>query len=62
MDPLLTQDEAAAVLNVQPRTLENWRRLRKGPPFIRIDGKVVRYRPRDLEAYISARVVTAGPR
>ena len=50
-EPLLTTDDAAEILVVPRRTLERWRYLGGGPPFIRLP-KCVRYRPEDLEAWV----------
>ena len=54
---VLDQVEAARVLHVKPRTLESWRQRRTGPRFIRYSQRCVRYRPRDLQAWIDARTV-----
>lgn len=57
---LLTTDEASAFLAVPLRTMEDWRRRRCGPSFIRLPHGV-RYRREDLDAWIEAhRVKTAG--
>ena len=62
LDPLLTTEEAAACLGTTKRTLEAWRSLGGGPIFVKLGGRLVRYRPRDLEAFVSAggRVNTGG--
>jgi predicted DNA-binding transcriptional regulator AlpA len=54
---LLTQKEAAAILNLSPRALEGWRMLRKGPVFIRLSNRAVRYRASDLEKWLREREV-----
>ena len=51
----LKTNEAAAFLQVQPTTLEQWRWNGKGPRFCKL-GRSVRYRKTDLEAFIEARV------
>lgn len=49
---LLTEDEAAAFLKVQPATLATWRvRGRPNLPFVRV-GRCVRYRQQDISAFI----------
>lgn len=49
---LLTEDEAAAILKVQPATLATWRvRGRPTLPFVRV-GRCVRYRQQDIAAFI----------
>lgn len=60
-EPLLTQTEAAAVLHVEPRTLESWRQHRVGPRFIRYSRRCVRYRVEDLREWVSAQAVETRP-
>lgn len=56
--PALRTTEAAAYLNLQPATLEQWRWNGKGPSFIKL-GRSVRYRQSDLDAFLEARVFTS---
>jgi excisionase family DNA binding protein len=59
---LLTTVEAAAVLGLSRRTLEDWR-LRGGSGLVyRKVGRLVRYHPADLDAFVAgaARINTAG--
>jgi Helix-turn-helix domain len=49
--PLLTTYDAARFLGVSPRTLANWRTRELGPPFVRISGRSVKYRPQDLQRW-----------
>jgi len=44
---------AADYLLMSERTLEEWRRLRKGPPYIQCEGSI-RYKKSDLDAWINA--------
>jgi hypothetical protein len=44
------QEQLARRWNISPRTLERWRWQRKGPPYLRIGGRVV-YRLDDVEAF-----------
>jgi hypothetical protein len=46
----LNQNQLAERLNISPRTLERWRWLGEGPPFLKIGGRVV-YRLQDIERY-----------
>jgi hypothetical protein len=48
---LLNQVQAARFLTVNPRTMEGWRYKGEGPRFIRV-GRAVRYRLRDLHAWL----------
>jgi hypothetical protein len=52
--PLLTEKQAADFLVLPPRTLTNWRYRRTGPKFVRT-GRHIRYRMRDLEAWLTKR-------
>lgn len=47
---LLLQVELARRWKVSPRTLERFRYEKKGPPYIKIGGRVV-YRISDIEAF-----------
>ena len=58
-DQLLRQEEAAALLNVTPRCLENWRHRGEGPKFVRISGRCIRYMRRNLLEFIEGRVRTS---
>lgn len=56
-DRLLTQDEAAELLAVEPQTLSVWRaNKRYGLPYVKV-GRNVRYRYADLLAFIESRTV-----
>ena len=54
---LLTTEQAGGRLGLAPATLDNDRcDGRLGVPFVRM-GRAIRYRPIDLDAWVSARVV-----
>ena len=56
---LLTESEAADYLSVEPQTLCAWRCTRRyNLPFIKV-GRLVRYRPEDVEAFLAERTVGA---
>jgi hypothetical protein len=60
LSPLLTEDQAAEILTLQPQTLATWRCTRRyGLPFVRV-GRAVRYRLTDLENFLASRTV-GGP-
>ncbi|TSD62415.1 helix-turn-helix domain-containing protein [Aeromicrobium piscarium] len=44
---ILTPEQVAALLQVSPRTIEEWRRTRIGPPWRRM-GRHVRYLRREV--------------
>lgn len=53
---LLTQEELAAMLDVTPATLAEWRRLKQGPDFVKT-GKGVMYREIDVQDWLKRNVV-----
>jgi hypothetical protein len=56
LDALLTEVQAADLLCLSVRTLQAWRTRAFGPAFVRA-GRAVRYRRRDLSAWIDANTV-----
>jgi len=48
---LLNESEAAAALSITQRTLREWRRRGEAPPSIRLNARVIRYRPEDLREW-----------
>jgi predicted site-specific integrase-resolvase len=48
---LWTSKETAARLRISEGTLANWRVQGKGPPFVRVEGKIC-YRDEDTKAFI----------
>ncbi|MER9483455.1 helix-turn-helix domain-containing protein [Mesorhizobium sp. M0494] len=55
---LLRTPDAALVLNVSLKTLQNWRVAGNGPPFVKI-GSAVSYRYGDLLAFIRLNTSTS---
>jgi Helix-turn-helix domain len=55
-DNLLTELQAAKVLNLSTRTLQAWRNKGSGPSFVRA-GRAIRYRPCDLLVWIQSNTV-----
>jgi predicted DNA-binding transcriptional regulator AlpA len=54
---LLTPKQAAEFLEIPEGTLAQWRSQRRGPPYIKLEDRLVRYRSADLERYIASRIV-----
>ena len=54
-DILLTQTQAAEILNISPRTLEGWRRKGLGPSFVVYSSRCVRYSERALLEWVQKR-------
>ena len=49
---LLHTEQAATMMALSPRTLEDWRLTARGPRFVRL-GRAVRYRPEDIIAFLN---------
>ena len=58
-DRLLTTKEAAEFLGLHPVTLAAWRVARRGPRYVKLSARAVRYRLRDLELYLDRQAVGA---
>lgn len=61
MPQLLTTAEAATLLAVSSRTLEGWRAKLVGPRYMKLSDNVVRYSPKDLEAWLEESAQTGQP-
>ena len=58
-DPLLSEQQAAQILGIQPATLQVWRCTRRYPlQYVKV-GRTVRYRRSAVEEFISLRTVAA---
>jgi predicted DNA-binding transcriptional regulator AlpA len=55
MNSLLTPAKAAEFLGLPEHTLAQWRSQRRGPRYIKLESRLVRYRLSDLEKYLSQR-------
>ena len=53
---LLTDEQAAAILSVEPRTIRLWRKTR-GLPHLKLTSKIVRIRRADLDSWMEKRLV-----
>jgi len=54
-DQLLTTDQLAALLQVEPATVVKWRGAGKGPAAIRLGHNRVRYSRKDVDAWLQER-------
>lgn len=54
---LLTPKEAAGYLGISESTLAQWRSQRRGPPYIKLELRLVRYRRCDLGTYLGQHLV-----
>ena len=53
MQSFLNEQEVSKRLNVSVATLRRWRLEKRGPMFLKV-GSLVRYRPEDLDSWVSA--------
>jgi predicted DNA-binding transcriptional regulator AlpA len=51
LDRMLTESEASSFIGFSVRALQGWRVSGGGPHYVKIGGKAVRYRRRDLIAW-----------
>jgi excisionase family DNA binding protein len=58
---LLTEQIAAELLHLKKQTLRAWRVRRKGPPFYKLNGRIL-YKREDLEAWIEQCRIVPGER
>jgi hypothetical protein len=62
--PLLTTEEVARLLRVDPSSVRRWRAEQppQGPPFIRLSERVVLYAAQNLQHWLATRRTTPHPR
>ena len=56
LDQLLCEKDAAAFLGYTIRALQNWRLRGGGPQYVKVSARSIRYRRRDLIAWVEARL------
>ena len=56
---ILNTREAADYVRLSKPTLERFRCSGDGPKFLKLSGAAVRYRRRDLDAWIASRLVSS---
>lgn len=57
---LFTERQAAKALRVSERTLQKWRLNGKGPKYLRMEGRAIRYRRSDLLRFIQESIRGPG--
>ena len=58
---LINEKEAAAILGIAVKTMQLWRQRGKGPDFIKLSYRCVRYSPGVIAEYIDNRQVSGQP-
>lgn len=56
LSPLMTETQAAEYLSLTNRALQAWRCQGRGPRFVKISARAVRYRLEDLERWVEERL------
>jgi predicted DNA-binding transcriptional regulator AlpA len=56
---LLTECQASKYLGYTPRTLQAWRMSGKGPRFVRVSERSIRYRKQDILDWVESRIVSS---
>jgi predicted DNA-binding transcriptional regulator AlpA len=51
-EQVFDQRQAAELLGLSPATLASWRSRGRGPAFLRLGGRAIRYRRSDLERFL----------
>jgi predicted DNA-binding transcriptional regulator AlpA len=51
-DQLLSTPEAAAYLHISTKTMENWRWQSRGPDYVKVGRRSVRYQTSDLQQFV----------
>ncbi|MDD2325429.1 MAG: DNA-binding protein [Alphaproteobacteria bacterium] len=59
LETLLTEQQAAAFIGHETRTLQKWRVAGNGPVYVNFSRRSVRYRRRDLLAFVEAHTCTS---
>ncbi|WP_442866909.1 helix-turn-helix transcriptional regulator [Actinomyces sp. B33] len=59
---LLSTEQAGEYLAVSPDTLRTWRCRGRGPAYVAVSARNVRYRVEDLRAWADAHLVGGGRR
>lgn len=56
MEPLATREQVAEFLAIEPRTLDNWASLGRGPGYVKVEG-ARRYDWADVRDWVESRKV-----
>lgn len=51
---LVDEKEAAAILSIAVTTLRNWRALHRGPKFVKVGSRLVRYQRSALSEFLAS--------
>ena len=60
-EELIDPTEVARILGVSPRTLEAMRRENRGPAYVKVSPKCLRYHPSDLARFLTQKRIEPEP-
>lgn len=52
-ETLLTEKQVSDLLGLKQRTLQQWRLFDRGPKYIKLSVRVIRYRWRDVQEWLA---------
>jgi predicted DNA-binding transcriptional regulator AlpA len=58
-ESLLNEKQVSDNLKLSVRTLQAWRMSGKGPRFVRVSGRSIRYRKQDILDWVESRLVSS---
>lgn len=56
-DELLTEQQISKLTKIPASTLRSWRKRGRGPRYLRLGDRVVRFRRRDINEWLASREV-----
>lgn len=59
MDEFLSEDQVAEYIGFTPKALQAWRCNGRGPTYIRISARAIRYRKKDIDNWLESRLVNS---
>ncbi len=54
LELLISEFEVSKILGIKQRTLQQWRATGRGPSFVRLPPRIVRYRISEIDSWIKA--------
>jgi predicted DNA-binding transcriptional regulator AlpA len=60
MDQLLEPGQVAELLSVTEKRLTEWRYLGRGPDYVKLGHRTVRYRLADVQSWVDSHLATKG--
>lgn len=55
----LDENQVSKLLHISPKTLRNWRVQGDGPKYVKLSGRLIRYRRSDIDDWTESNVRTS---